>query len=651
MFNAAGRVATVTSAGDAIKRATPFSTYRGSTGMVDRLTDPLSKSSDGKSYSRQIRFAYAGDKAADVGLSAADTDVSGAACPVPAGFGAVPANMLCRIVYPGHVAGKSDTTQLFYDANGNLSRILDPGNEQTDFGYDAGKLTLLRDASANDWLGADSSRVIDANTASTIAYQDGRAISRDTARPGRGDQCLPSGEDVHVRRQDLVRRRAGPGSARRDACGDRHLRRRVAAADHRQPLRADGIQKWAEPDKVVSSTDPQGRMSTTIYNAQDRPTDSYGPAPASCFPNDQLRPTDACAATTTHTSTGYDQDASGTPLRGLNATWYDNDRLAGAPKSYGLGVGNSDGSVNQTWAKGSPAAAGAGFTTDNFSVRLTGLVTAPVAGDYTFLTKSDDGAQLWVDDVPLIDDWGPHSSTETAANQSVTLAAGQSVKIRLQYREVTVDALLALEWKINGAATTVIPGTALSPDYGLETSSKTDDQAPTGVAGISATQISASTTATVFDKPWLGMQTATSVDPAGLNLKETATYEPQNTGYLRQLTRTLPAQAAAASTNTYFGDAQTIKDAYGTTDGQICGVDVSTPQYGQLKTTTSAKPAVGDAVTTSFIYDVLGRTAGSKQSGDDDWSCAFYDARGRAVKHHVSVQRPARLDRVHVVLS
>ncbi|GGL87514.1 hypothetical protein GCM10009706_27620 [Curtobacterium citreum] len=144
-------------------------------------------------------------------------------------------------------------------------------------------------------------------------------------------------------------------------------------------------------------------------------------------------------------STGYDQDANGNPLRGLNATWYDNDRLAGAPKSYGLGVGGSDGSINQTWAKGSPAAAGAGFTTDNFSVRLTGLVTAPQDGTYTFLTKSDDGAQLWVDDVPLIDDWGPHSATETAANQTVTLKKGQSVKIRLQYREVTVDASLALE--------------------------------------------------------------------------------------------------------------------------------------------------------------------------------------------------------------
>ena len=634
VFNAAGRVATVTSAGDAIKRATPFSTYRGGTGMVDRLTDPLSKKSDG-SYSRQIRFAYAGDKATDVGLSAADTDSSGAACPVLSGFGAVPANMLCRVVYPGHVAGTQDTTQLFYDANGNLARILDPGNEQTDLGYEAGKLTLLRDADANDWLAADSTRAVDANTASTIVYQDGKAVSVTLPAPdGSSSAARPVKSFTYGTKTTAVDVPALglPGGTHAETVTYDDAWRQVTTSS---PSGLTASQVWGERDKLLSSTDPQGRMSTTIYNAQDRPTDTYGPAPASCF-QANLTPTTACATTTEHTSTGYDQDASGNPLRGLNATWYDNDRLAGAPKSYGLGVGNSDGSVNQTWAKGSPAAAGAGFTTDNFSVRLTGLVTAPQDGDYTFLTKSDDGAQLWVNDLPVIDDWGPHSATETTANQTVHLAKGQTAKVRVQYREVTVDATLILEWKINGGATAIIPGTALTPDYGLETSSKTDDQVPTGITGVSASQISASTTATVFDKPWLGMQTATIADPSGLNLKESETYEPQNTGYLRQLTRTLPAQAAAASTNTYFGDMQTIKDAYGTTDGQICGVDVATPQYGQLKSTTGAKPSVGDAVTTSFIYDVLGRTTGTKQSGDDDWSCVFYDARGQSVKSTTS---------------
>ncbi len=35
---------------------------------------------------------------------------------------------------------------------------------------------------------------------------------------------------------------------------------------------------------------------------------------------------------------------------------------------------------------------------------------------------------------------------------------------------------------------------------------------------------------------------------------------------------------------------------------------------------------------TSYLYDVWGRTAGTKTSGDADWSCVTFDARGRAVK-------------------
>jgi RHS repeat-associated protein len=639
VFNASGRVLTVTSAGDAIKRATPTSTYRTGTGMIDQLSDPLSpKNSDGR-YSRGIRFAYAGDTASAVGLTEA-ADPNSPACPAAAGFGSVPPNMLCRIIYPSRADGTHDTTQLLYDPKGNLSEILDPGDERTDFEYDSGNLILLRDPTANDWLAADKSRTIDKNTATTIGYRNGQATSVTLPAPdGTAGTSRPSKTFMYgagTTFVDVPALQLPSGTHATTVTYDAAWRQLTTTS----PSGLTASQKWAEPDKLISSTDPQGRKTTTIYNQQDRPTDSYGPAPASCFADDQ-KPTAACLPTTAHTTTTYDQKADGTPLLGLNATWYENDRLSGAPKSYGIGVGNSDGSINQTWAKGSPGAAGDGFNTDNFSVRLSGLVTIPdlpeypETASYTFLTKSDDGAQLWINDIPVIDDWGPHAATETTANQAFTLKRGQSIKIRLQYREVTSDALLALEWKVNGGATSIVPGAALRPDYGLATTSKTDDQAPTGVAGISASQISSATTRTVFGKAWLGLPTDTIVDPDGIGLKDTATYEPQNTGYLRRLTRTLPAQAAATSMNVYFGDSETLADAYNA-DKPICGVAVSTPQYGQLKSTTGATPASGTAVTTQYLYDIWGRIAGTKQSGDDDWSCSFYDIRGRAVKNTTS---------------
>ena len=49
--------------------------------------------------------------------------------------------------------------------------------------------------------------------------------------------------------------------------------------------------------------------------------------------------------------------------------------------------------------------------------------------------------------------------------------------------------------------------------------------------------------------------------------------------------------------------------------------------------------AVG--VTTEYVYDVLGRTAGTKRTGDTTWSCVTYDARGRVSQSALSAYGPA----------
>jgi len=624
-FDPSGRVQGVTGPGDALKRATPLSTRRPGTGLVDRVSDPLSAlGTSPETYGREVRFAYAGDTAASVGLDAKDTDSTGSACPVAAGFSAPPADMLCRIVYPGHVAGATDTTRLSYDAHGNLVRITDPGDEVTDLAYDGGRLTAVRDALADDWLAADARRTADANVATTIAYDaSGRATT----------VTLPAPDGVTAAKRPTKSYVYGSGTTSVDvpALG-LPAGTQASTVTYDDAWRQTSItgpsgltasSEWNQKDLPLASVDAQGRKSTTLYDAQDRPTDSYGPALASCFGSDRV-PTAACAATTAHSSTGYDGG-----LHGLDAVWYDNGRLAGAPLAYGLGVGNADGSVDQDWGNGSPAAAGDGFPSDGFSLRLTGLVTAPQDGDYTFATKADDGTQLFLDDIPLIDAWGANPGNEIRANHAVHLAAGQTARIRLQYNEGQVSASLKLEWQIGSGAMVVVPGSALTPDYGLQTSVTAADQAPTGVAGISASQISSATSVTQYDEPWLGIATASVVDPKGLALRHSSTHEARGTGYLRRLTRTLPAQANVTTTSAYYGATESIASAWGAS-GKVCGVDASTPQYGATKTSTGAKPASGDAIVTSFVYDVMGRAVGSKRSGDADWSCTSYDARGRS---------------------
>ncbi len=89
----------------------------------------------------------------------------------------------------------------------------------------------------------------------------------------------------------------------------------------------------------------------------------------------------------------------------------------------------------------------------------------------------------------------------------------------------------------------------LSPDYSLTTSSKTYDST-----------IGDSTTTTNYgSNPELGLAQSTAVDPTGLNLSTTSTYETQGgTGsYLRQLTKTLPG---GGTTNYAYYTATDTKD-------------------------------------------------------------------------------------------
>ncbi len=67
----------------------------------------------------------------------------------------------------------------------------------------------------------------------------------------------------------------------------------------------------------------------------------------------------------------------------------------------------TDGGINFDWGSGVPS--GTALTgADSFSARWTGSVEAPVAGQYTFTTTSDDGVRLWVCGNQLVDNWTDH---------------------------------------------------------------------------------------------------------------------------------------------------------------------------------------------------------------------------------------------------
>jgi large repetitive protein len=626
-----GKVTDITQVQDAKKKATPVLGYRDNTSQLISISDPLSRSGD--SYTRQVRFAYTGDTAASAGLSPADTDASGKACPDVPNYDPAPAGMICRIIYPGHQAGAADTTRLLYKtlttkldaASGGvqLVRIIDPGNAVTDFGYANGLLGQIRSSTVNDWLTAHPDKSPTGPVTTDIQYDGTRAIAVLPPSPdGITASTRPEHDYTYAWTDVTV---GGFGVTNVNVKGLTPTARVVTYDNTWREVESDSAtglttrKSWNAKDQLTSATDPAGRMSTTIYDSFDRATDSYGPAPTSCFGPD-LRPAGSCAVVPGHTSTKYDEG-----MNGLNATYYDKELLGGLPINYALGGVGTDGTVNANWT-GAPYA---GAPATNWSLRLTGTITFPQAGTYTLGLTSDDGASLWLDNILKINDWAGHAAHNLET--TFTATAGQVVKIRLEYHQTTGPGVLGLYWTPPGGSRMVVPGSALSPAYNLRTSVVTDDSAPAG-SGTTNAQVPATRTATGYGaEPWLGIARTTTVDPDGLALTTTNTYEPfGNTGYLRQITQTLPA-GNTSLTDVYYDELSGYASQVngGTA---VCGVPGDTPQFGRIRTTTGPTPASGSAIVTSYVYDLFGRVVGTKRTGDTSWSCTTFDTHGRVTQ-------------------
>jgi hypothetical protein len=162
------------------------------------------------------------------------------------------------------------------------------------------------------------------------------------------------------------------------------------------------------------------------------------------------------------------------------------------------------------------------------------------------------------------------------------------VTIGVECVEFTGNASLRLQWVTPaGGSAVVVPGSALHPDYGLTTSSTTDDSSSVGAV------TPLTTSADYGSSPW------STIDPGGLALTTSTTYEGLNT-WMRRLTRTMPSGGAATTTSSYYGDAEVLGTA-------TCGVGTSVKQYGFLKSTVTADPdgaGAGVGVTTQYVYDL-----------------------------------------------
>jgi hypothetical protein len=166
-------------------------------------------------------------------------------------------------------------------------------------------------------------------------------------------------------------------------------------------------------------------------------------------------------ATNSYGASGYSNTSSGTTTSsssgsgGLTAQYYQDTSLSSL-------VGTeSDPTVNFNWGTGGPAILGG--QTDGFSVRWSGYVVIPTAGSYTFITTSDDGVRLWVNNTKGIDDWSDHGATDDS--YTVSLNAG-SYPITMEYYEAGGGATAQLSWIPAGGSRAIIPQSQLSTTPG-----------------------------------------------------------------------------------------------------------------------------------------------------------------------------------------
>lgn len=127
-------------------------------------------------------------------------------------------------------------------------------------------------------------------------------------------------------------------------------------------------------------------------------------------------------------------------VSGLLGSYYANKTLSGTA------VTRVDAHVNFNWVASSPGVTG--ISTDNFSVRWTGVIKAPETGDYIFYVRSDDGSRLWINNAQIITQW----TDQAAATKQATIHLEKDViyNVKLEYYEAAGDAEIRMGYKLLG---------------------------------------------------------------------------------------------------------------------------------------------------------------------------------------------------------
>jgi hypothetical protein len=144
----------------------------------------------------------------------------------------------------------------------------------------------------------------------------------------------------------------------------------------------------------------------------------------------------------------------GAVVGGVKGEYYNGTTPSGAPQ-----LSRIDPEINFNW--GDPGGPGAPIGVDGFSARWTADLEIAIADNYTFITSSDDGVRLWLNDELVIDNWTDHA---TADNYSLPMSLEPGVySLRMEYYENLGGAVAQLSWQSPNFVRQIIPSGPLQP--------------------------------------------------------------------------------------------------------------------------------------------------------------------------------------------
>lgn len=580
-FNETGALATMYSASDDLNRSAAQYIYdvNSDSARVKQIVDPVSQ--------RSMTLRYS-----------AGTSVTTDCANAPSGFAAqAPAGMLCAVDYWDGTHSYLYYTNDSVEAHRQLARIVDPGGVVTDFLYNGSRmLTEVRNPLQADWVAVDPGTrdTSAARTVITYANDNWRAqkVTLPSATGSLSDNARGYHEYVYTT----------PVQTRLNVSGISPPQGYFGQTDFDPAGRQYGwtdstgastYTSYDSNDNVVQTTnDATGRATTAFYDEDNRLTDSYGPAPTSCYVG-QVPSAGSCASNPApHSSTVYDEG-----MNGLAAAYWDTENFSGGTKYHefiaaGLAYG---------WGSGAPTNIGA----DTWSARFTGRIQMPATGNYTFDAQPDDYARVYIDDKLVWSNW----ANETAVSGVVinNAAANSWHRIRIDYREDYGMAGITTRWATPGNGMATIPMNVLKPNYGLPSRSTEHD----ATYGNAVRQ-------TTYSNAAYGIASANIEDPIGLALSTQGAFEsPTGSGFMRQTSKTLPA--GNQTQYVYYGNTATQGSCY----------RPAVNQAGLMAQRLNPSPGNGPQIVENFAYDAAGRIWAMWQNYDGAATCLNYDDRGR----------------------